>query len=569
MFAFLLLLPAGAFAFKVGPCLAKKKFDQMPIPSQTPVAMVTGHEFRKIDRCVPVQISMKWLIKNNSFDHNFYAMEASEIYPGEFWYRTDREEFVIAAAGVSYSGRNKVMSLNASGESCRNSYGSTCRMWSKFDNSHVKQVRVNDSATGSFLYEYPTVITSGITSGETVDEKINIVPPHFEFRKNRDEYSRPSMVEINNLSVVDTTPFKYRDLVKAASTKKPYEKEIEWNNNENIDENPSHNEGSLSMRITFDSECPGSFEVVSPAADARYVFSEENPGVATIEAVAGNFRKISPDLVEKIKWDVAPKEGTTVSYDPPSQTGSRIKIQFTGLPKKNSDLGVTAITAKLSTGDECDEVSAAKNVKLFFPRDAKNSPDASVPNWYYYWSQTSAAKGPMKFGALEGECAAGANSNDRDGIIGYYRYIRRDRNYFICDLTRLANNFEFTAVRVKRTPEPQIEPAKVYGIDTFAVASHHENAHFTHFKDWWFGFNPNPIRPSGGHMMASYDSDEDFIPNSVEPALELNPNNKYTLKQYDPLIDVNDEEYLCWLEEAKWNIGSADGEDWAKPGKQW
>ena len=31
----------------------------------------------------------------------------------------------------------------------------------------------------------------------------------------------------------------------------------------------------------------------------------------------------------------------------------------------------------------------------------------------------------------------------------------------------------------------------------------------------------------------------------------------------------DDEELATWFEEAKWKIGNADKEDWAKPGKQW
>jgi hypothetical protein len=32
---------------------------------------------------------------------------------------------------------------------------------------------------------------------------------------------------------------------------------------------------------------------------------------------------------------------------------------------------------------------------------------------------------------------------------------------------------------------------------------------------------------------------------------------------------VVDEEAICWKAEAAWPVGSADSEDWARPGKQW
>ena len=70
-------------------------------------------------------------------------------------------------------------------------------------------------------------------------------------------------------------------------------------------------------------------------------------------------------------------------------------------------------------------------------------------------------------------------------------------------------------------------------------------------------------------MMPSYDSDGDFIPNAEEPAYSLDPNDKYTLQQYNSQINVDDEEWLSMLAETTWQPGNADHVDWAKPGKQW
>src|SRR3990170_692781 len=91
--ALVTVLPAPALGQKLAPCGAKKMFDAMPIPPATPVAMVAGHEFRKADVCVPVEIGVEWKNRWDSFDHEWYEMTARETYPGELWYRT--EEFVI------------------------------------------------------------------------------------------------------------------------------------------------------------------------------------------------------------------------------------------------------------------------------------------------------------------------------------------------------------------------------------------------------------------------------------------------------------------------------------------
>jgi len=53
---------------------------------------------------------------------------------------------------------------------------------------------------------------------------------------------------------------------------------------------------------------------------------------------------------------------------------------------------------------------------------------------------------------------------------------------------------------------------------------------------------------------------------SEEPQYSLSPNKKNT---YGIGPDGDDEEFLAWMAETSWNAGSADKEDWAKPGKQW
>lgn len=165
---------------------------------------------------------------------------------------------------------------------------------------------------------------------------------------------------------------------------------------------------------------------------------------------------------------------------------------------------------------------------------------------------------------MSGKCASGADSGGRDGLVGYYRYTARDSVYYICDLSRLPGNFQFDGIKMVMQNTLQIDNQQTKGIDTFAVASHHENAHCEHFRDWWFQFNPNPISPGGGHMMASYDTDGDFIPNTEETARSLDPNNKYSLQQYNSQITVDDEEWLSMLAESGWTPGTVDHVDWAK-----
>jgi hypothetical protein len=554
---------ASAEAFKLKPCQGMEQANALPTPPETGAAMVAGHEFRKKDVCIPIEIRATWKINHYSYEHSFYDMQATEVYPGEFWYRTDTEEFVVVANGKNFSGGDKLLSISASGDACHNSYEGKCNSWTSFGTSHVITPPIYGSKTGAFLYIYPTVITKG----ETVPHMVNIMAPDFEFRKSNDKYARPSIIEIDNLDLFDNKPLKYKELVEAAQKKQKVTRQISWNKNEKQGEE-TDNKGTLKFTIAFEPVCPKFFRIIAPADGEKMIFTSDKPGTVKIEAEVGEFQLITPEQEKKITWSAPAKQGSQIVYDPPSKKGKKMTITYKGLPKNNSDFGPTAITATLPGEGSCDEITSSAQVKLFFPRDESNNPDGNVPNWFYYWSQTPAKVGPAKYGALAGKCG-GSATNARDGIIGYYRYIHRDNVYYICDLRRLPDDFKFTAVQIKTKNPLTIGDVTTHGIDTFAIASHHENGHYKHFRDWWFQFNPNPIRPSGGHMMGSYDSDGDFIPNTEETARSLDPNDKYTLKQYNSAIDVDDEEYLTWLEEGEWQVGKADDQDWAKPGKQW
>jgi hypothetical protein len=117
-----------------------------------------------------------------------------------------------------------------------------------------------------------------------------------------------------------------------------------------------------------------------------------------------------------------------------------------------------------------------------------------------------------------------------------------------------------------------MKDVRVTGIDTFAVACLHENAHYTHFTQWWKQYrtgdkfqdaNRNGILDEKEELL---DKDGDLVPDALEEGLHVDPKNRNT---YGIGPNGDDEEFLCWMAEATWKIGSADMEDWAKPGKQW
>lgn len=302
---------------------------------------------------------------------------------------------------------------------------------------------------------------------------------------------------------------------------------------------------------------------ITAPTQKKFVFSDANPGILEIELKA----KATPqEYEEDIVWDIPDIGESEKIIDPPSAKGSHVTVRYKGLPKLNMDFGEKEITAKLDIG--LCQASDTTKVSIFFPRDAKNNPTSNTPNWFYYWSQTSAKKGPAKYGDPANQCQS--SGSRADNSLGYYRNKYLDSVYYICNLENLGEDFPFKTAQWQNN---QLGNVPVTGIDTFAAACWHENGHYQHFKEWWFphkavhpfdpneDFNKNSIKDAQESLL---DKDKDLVLDSKEPAMGLNPQEKYT---YPGPFD--DEEIAAWFEEAKWSIGSANSEDWAKPGKQW
>src|SRR6266851_1760963 len=62
-------------------------------------------------------------------------------------------------------------------------------------------------------------------------------------------------------------------------------------------------------------------------------------------------------------------------------------VTFTGLPTANSAMGRKNVMITVDGA-----VKDQKAMEVFFPKVAANHPGGQVgsPNWFYYWSQTSA-----------------------------------------------------------------------------------------------------------------------------------------------------------------------------------
>jgi hypothetical protein len=201
-------------------------------------------------------------------------------------------------------------------------------------------------------------------------------------------------------------------------------------------------------------------------------------------------------------------------------------------------------------------------VRLFFMRDEKNNPFGTVPNWYYYWQQTSAGR---RVGTGE-----------------------RVRSQYVDKLPPPMFTWKNAGVEAA-SYEPYTDTLyipkgiltsccsrlpggdkKDEGIDCFAVGMNHESRHREQFIEWW---GPKLARyachKAGVPYSCPGDRDSDFVPPDVEKANGCHPNQPSSCPRIprwcgaDTDLEMDAYDY-GW----KWVTGSADTEDWGCPGKQ-
>lgn len=553
LFLVLLLLPCHAFAFGLTPCSVKERFDADPaLPPGADIAQVAGHVFKKRDTCVAVEVGFHVKEKDRSFQHNWYDLEYSQYVPGELWMKRDAKEFVLVANPANYSGTNRLVRFNARGESCHHSYDQTCDRWTAYGTQHATP---SDPRFGtSLLYTFPSVVTHGETVGETLE----ILTLGVNFRNGKD-YALRDPTPINNLALAR---IDYDEIAAALRAKKQYRTTVRYNGDNDTEEPGGKRSGEATIEINFG--CPTRIRIATPAPKQKFVFSTATPGVVEL-AAAATIENYPDFYLDDTEWRIdRQKEGTTIAITP--QKGKTATITLRGLPRRNADFGPTKITARLQT-PSCGVFEDSVEVNLFFPRDASNSPVPSEPNWYYYWSQTSAARGAREFTDFRYH---GRNElcGTEEEFAGYFPFIddgtriKRAKDYvYVCD---------FSKPKVDFSTRGTIDQSVLYtGIDAFAVVVGHEILHRKHWIDWW---NPKGGWPhSGVHDGRVVDADKDMIPDAAEPALGYNPHVRSThAAAYHNSPEMYDEHHLTYTGAEKgWSAGKAEKEDWAKPGQQW
>jgi hypothetical protein len=432
--------------------------------------------------------------------------------------------------------------------------------WYTQGGSGKKQWHKRPFPQGSVTIRRPVALGINYPAGE--GSKWNLVFDPLDIGSSDDEMPTMSGSQLGSEAVGQgpspwlITPQEMKQIMAAGG----FDKTFKWRDSQ--PDGKSFVDYRLTLRVEIGEPCTEKIQLAIRTQDGqdKYCFSEATPGKLEFTLTAD----VTPGaLADEVTWTVPDLAGSTRTISPSNAKGRTIKVTYTGLPKNNSDFGSKTITATVKK-DRCVG-QAQKDLRFFFPALAKNNPGGGDPNWYYYWKQTSACVGPIRFGGDSIKCEIGAGGHE----LGYYRSEAFDTFYNICDLKALGPDFPFDA---KQWVGNKMSDVRVTGIDTFAVACQHENAHYTHAMQWWKKYqtfdkfedtNRNGIKDDKEKQL---DKDGDLVPDALEKGLQLDPKNPNT---YGIGPDGDDEEVLCWFAEAAWKIGKADKEDWARPGKQW
>ncbi len=305
---------------------------------------------------------------------------------------------------------------------------------------------------------------------------------------------------------------------------------------------------------------PIELTIVEPKDGARYVYGILDPKLELRLEV----RTKPENYADSVTWAVPEMEGVTRTTLQGGLTGKRLDVTYKNLPKDNNQFGRKKVTATLKVGS-CT-ATETREVRFFYPRDAKNNPGGEYYNWFYYWKQTPAAKPfgqtiNIEFGGTQFDVCKDFH------VPAMFKPAYMYKTIHICDLTqKLGASFDTTFPSVKRSVPKTLtvkEKRTTYHIDTFAVIVRHEFIHFNAYHTWREGKTQA--------QMEAADQDLDGIPDHLEPGMEFQPDKFQTYWGDDPEWKKigGDEEFLAYEAMYDYKDGTYDEYDWAKPGKNW
>lgn len=305
---------------------------------------------------------------------------------------------------------------------------------------------------------------------------------------------------------------------------------------------------------------PIELTIIEPQNKARYVYGILDPAL-TIKLEA---RTKPQGYADSVEWAIPEMEGVNRTILQGSTTGRTLDVVYKNLPSDNNQFGRKKITATLKVGS-CT-ASETREVRFFYPRDAKSNPGGEYYNWFYYWRQTPAAKPfgqtvNIEFGGTEFDACKDFH------VPAMFKPAYMYKTIHICDLTqKLGNTFETTFPSVKRSVPKTVTVKNLrstHHIDTFAVIVRHEYIHYNAYHTWREGKTQA--------QWQTQDADLDGIPDSLEAGMEFDASKFQTYWGYDPQWKKigGDEEFLAYEAMYDYKDGTYDEYDWGKPGKNW
>lgn len=534
------------------PCHWKKMYDENPNWSpEWDVGVVMGRTFRKKDICMPMTTRMIWEQKMFVHNLNQHQLNYVHTFTGEAWYREDLDYLVLVGSPMTYQGKDQLYGATGTAVQCKDG---SCRHV-----VHYPRITMNQ-LMGRWTSNWGLARPAVEIQGEFLPEVFTAQSNDYEYRQGS-EYYKPDPVNLDNTTLAQHVLVDYKNIIKAMTTHTPYHFSVQYNGNNEVDDT-THDSGKVKFALYFGCPTEASIEDTLDSSNDKYLFNGAVPGVADFSLIVNLKNYPQEDNDMQITWEVPEKAGSDLNYN---RTGPSARIIYTRLPRNNKDFGETLIKAKVKVAG-CADLEASKKVKLFFPRDARNSPDVSVPNWYYYWSQTVASV----------DLVAGQDYVYKDDCThpeqGTYRptqvissngkeYHRIEKLSYVCNLANMVNPFTYTPVK-------NIGDFK--NIDAFAVLLQRANQYWLSYTYHWLDHQLGwPVEVDLNNP-ALTDVDRDYLPDNREVELGYNPtmlNTHGTVINgmvYDDLAHLSSS-----LAELLWFRGAANRQDWAKPGNQW
>ncbi|MBW7866191.1 MAG: hypothetical protein H3C30_17470 [Candidatus Hydrogenedentes bacterium] len=282
-----------------------------------------------------------------------------------------------------------------------------------------------------------------------------------------------------------------------------------------------------------------------PVTDNHYVYDTSAQGICNVTPVASGCECSGWD------WNLESIGGAIFSTVPDPPNSPTPILRYTGLPSANNQFGDKILVVRRRDGT--DPVSTT--VQIFFSPDEWNHPPLSteeqatmigaetttgnVPNWFYYWRQTTAAYGLHRY--TSGTSRVYWNTTVTPPR--WEAYVGNDA----CQ-----TSFKIT-LGLKIAPDYSWNSS---GIDTYAWKTRHEASHLKDFPTWW---------PNGLINVLLRSPDHDGIPNEFEASLGYG----YDLNEPDTNgDDITDCDDYAIRTQQHWEYYSAQEDDWSCPGQQ-